>query len=136
MAENNFESDQVAIDTGSEKWYGQQVGTTSDPIIDPNLGSPYVIREFTFGFNPEVMEKIKNGKLPKLSQQELFNTNWKQIQVMLWGDGLVAIQDEVFPPRVIIGKSQYKIILVCQPKQGVIVADKIKGLNQYLLKKR
>jgi hypothetical protein len=118
------------------KWYGQEVGANSDPLIDPATGQPFIIREFIFAFNPEALRLIKQKKMAIPSKQDLFNSNWKQIEVMLWGDGLVAIMEKEFPPRIVVGKKKYKIILVCQPRQGVIVADKVRSLNQVLDNKK
>lgn len=112
-----------------DDWYGKQVDVNSDvPLVDEGKGSPYIVRQFEFVFSPETLQKIREKKIPAPTKQELFNSNWRQIQVMLWSDGLVAAQES--EPRMIIGKKRYKIILLCQPRQRVMVADRPKTLQE------
>lgn len=107
-----------------QKWIGQDVGVNSNvPLVDSGTGKQYVIRQFEFHFNPEV---IKRG-MP-VDKQAIFNSHWRQIQLELWKDGLKAY--EGVDPRIVIGKSKYKIILVCEPKLGVMIADKAQTLQQ------
>lgn len=113
----------------NEDWYGRQVETNSDvPLINDGTGKPYIIRQFLFAFSPDTLIKIRNKKIPVPTRQELFNSNWKQIQVMLWSDGLVPAQEA--EPRMIIGKKKYKIILLCEPRSKVMVAEKPRTLQE------
>lgn len=128
---NHSISDQFQIDAGKEKkWYGQEVGVEADQVfIDEAKGKPVIIRQFEFSFNPETVRKIRQKKIPAPTRQELFNAHWPQIKVMLWGDGLVAIEEAEFPPHVIVGKKRYKILLTCQPRMGTIVNDKFRTIS-------
>ena len=109
-----------------EGWYGQEIQTKpSDPLIDPGTGKPYIIRAFEFAKNPEF-----KGKLTK---QEIFNMHWRQIQALLWGDGLVP--NENINPRIHFRGNKYKIFILCQPRLRTFVADKPKTLQQLLGKK-
>ena len=112
-------------DKTGNKWYADSVEAKSTPLIDPGVGKPMFIRQFEFAFKP--------GLPSKPTKQELFNQHWPQIRTILWGDGLVANED--VDPRVLIGKKDYKIILLCEPKFGVLVADKPHNLTQLLTPK-
>lgn len=130
-------SDLFDIDTGLEKWQGQEVSTQSDPLVDPGTGEPFFIRSFTFHFDPKILKGIKDKKIPAPTKQKLFNSNWSQIRTMLWGDGLIAIQEKDFEPRMKIGKKKYTIVLLCKPRTKVsgikeMLVDKPKNLNEYL----
>ena len=108
------------------KWKAQEVGVNSNvPLVDSGTGKEYVIRQFDFHFNPEV---IKRG-MP-VDKQSVFNQHWRQIQLLLWKDGLKAY--EGIEPRMLISKKTYKIILVCEPRIGVMVADKARTLQSIL----
>jgi len=107
------------------KWHADQMEAKSDPLVDPGTGKPFIIRQFDFTFKPG-MKKIP-------TKQELFNAHWPQIRVMLYGDGLVANED--VEPRVLMNKRKYKIILLCEPRFGQVVIDKVQNLQQVLNKK-
>jgi len=128
---NSSLGDQYEISDNKTKWTGQEVGVNSDiPLKDDGTGAKYIIRQFEFAFNPDIIQKIKQKKIPAPTRQELFNSNAKQIRMTLWGDGLVPRED--VEPRMIIGKKKYKIILVCQPRMGVIVNDKVAKLQDIM----
>lgn len=128
---SKFEAPALEIDDGKTKWTGQQVGVNSNiPLVNDGTGKPYIIRQFDFAFDPNVLIKIKQKKIPVPTKQELFNSNWHQIRITLWGDGLIAIEDELFPPRIVIGRKKYKIILVCEPRFRTMVADKPQTLQE------
>lgn len=126
--QTEFKGNQYEIND-QHKWTGQEIGVDSNiPLIDAGTGKPYIIRQFEFSFNPEMAKKIQDKKYPAPTKQELFNSNWRQIQVMLWGDGLVPYQG--VEPRMIVGKKKYKIILLCEPRTGVVVANKPRTLQE------
>ena len=130
-------SDLVEFDTGEKKWNAQQIGVNSDtPLVDAGTGQEYIVRQFLFSFNPETAKKIKEKKMAPPTAQELFNSNWNQLRVELWKDGLVAVQENEYPPKIVIGKKRYKIILVCKARQGVMVANKVNKLQDILKPKR
>lgn len=130
---SEHKSDQVEFDDGSKKWTGQQVGVNSDtPLMDMGTGQKYIVRQFLFSFNPDTLNKIREKKIPAPTHQELFNSNWNQIRITLWGDGLVAVQESEYPPKIIVGKKRYKIIVVCQPRMGTVVNDHVNKLQDVL----
>ncbi len=121
---SRHEGDKFQIDDKKHKWEAQEVGVNSNvPLVDAGTGKEYIIRQFDFHFNPEV---IKRG-MP-VDKQSIFNQHWRQIQLVLWKDGLKAY--EGVEPRMLISKKTYKIIIVCEPRIGVMVADKARTLQQ------
>ena len=129
---NNKLGNAFDIDTGSEKWKAQEISTQSVPLVDPGTGKPYIIRSFTFRFSPMVMQQIKQRKIPVPSDQDLFNSVWPQIRVMLWGDGLIAVQEKELPPKLKIKSKTFTVIIVCEPRLGHTIIAKHKSLNDYL----
>lgn len=130
-------SERIGIDTGLEKWEASQAQTQSSPIFDPGVGEALIIRSFTFFFNPETKQKIKQKKMAPPTRQELFNSVWPQIRVMLWGDGMVAIEEELTPPRLLIRKNKFVVSLLCKARTkstGIkeTIINKPKTLNEYL----
>lgn len=125
---NDSRGDQFEIHD-KEKWTGQELGVNSDiPLVDAGTGKPYIIRQFVFAFNPEAAKKIKQKKMAAPTKQDLFNSNWKEIEVTLWGDGLIPCKE--VEPRIIVGKKKYKIILLCEARAGVLVNTKVNTLQE------
>lgn len=127
-------SEQLDLDNGLEKWKAQQVSTKSKPIDDPGIGEAIVIRGFKFVFNPETLRLIREKKIPAPTQQELFNSVWPQIKINLWGEGLVAIQEKGFEPKMKVKKRFFAITLLCEPtfaRKGDM-KRRAKSLNDYL----
>lgn len=123
-----YKGSQYQIDD-KNKWTGQEIGVNSNvPLVDDGRGKPYIIRQFEFAFDPSMLKKIRDKKWPAPTKQELFNSNWRQIEITLWGDGLI-VKKEV-EPRMLVGKKKYKIILLCEPRLGVMVAEKPNTLQQ------
>lgn len=119
----------MEIDDGKTKWQGREIGVNSDiPLVDEGTGKKYLIRQFEFVFNPEMLNKIRQKKIPAPTKQELFNSNYRQIEIMLWSDGLIPAKE--VDPRMIIGKRKYKIILLCEPRAKVMVVDKPRTLQE------
>lgn len=103
--------------TGVEGYeYASQLETDTTPLIDPGGGGVVVIRVFTFKMNPE--RQHFPGK------QALFNSHAKQIETVLWGDGLRPLESN--PPRVILNskKGFYQIFIPCIAAKGVIFSEK------------
>lgn len=125
-------SDLINLDTGLEKWNAQEVSTESDPIDDPGIGEKYVIRKFDFAFNPETAKAIRNKKLAPPTKQDLFNSVWPQLRIMLWGDGLYAVEEADLPPKMTIGKKKFSVVIVCQPARNRGFMGRHKSLNEYL----
>jgi hypothetical protein len=123
----------LQIDTGKEKWQGNEIGVDSGiPLMDSGIGPARIIRQFLFSFDPEMLKKIRDKKWPVPSKQELFNAHVNQIRISLWGDGLVPIEEKEYPPRIVVGKKKYKIIVTCEPRRGVLVAERPQTLQQIL----
>lgn len=135
MKDTKHEGQRIELDTGDTKWQAQELGVNSNvPLVDAGTGKPYIIRRFEFKFDPSLLNDIKNKKRPVPTQQELFNSNWRQIEITLWGDGLIVRKD--IEPRVLVFKKHYQIILLCEPRMGVMVIDKPRTLQELTPSKR
>ena len=107
--------DGIQIDKDTKYEYGSQLETEGVPLIDPGGGPVNVIRVFHFKMNPA--NKDYSNK------QAIFSAHAKQIETILWGDGLRPL-DSV-QPRVIINskKGSYKIFVPCGAAKGVIFSE-------------
>ena len=113
------------VDIGGTKYeYGADLNTEGTPLIDPGTGQTVTIRTFEFKVN----SKIK--RLP--DKQALFNSHARQIKTILWGDGLIPLEE--IAPRVIMDKKNrfYKIFIPCEAKLGVLFMDNPKNLSEHL----
>lgn len=108
--------------------FGADLSTEGVRVEDPGKGKTISIRVFTFKINPENTKHFPIGK------QALFNAHAKQIETILWGDGLIPF--DAAPPRVIISskKGIYQIFVPCEAKRDVLFADKPKNLSELLKK--
>lgn len=106
----------VDVGGGMKYEYGSQLETEGVPLIDPGGGPVNVIRVFNFSMHPLVKSLT--------DKQAIFTAHAKQIENILWGDGLRPL-DEV-PPRVIIDNKNrsYQIFVSCQAAKGVIFSQK------------
>jgi len=108
----------TGIDVGdnTKYEYASELSTEGVPLIDPGGGGVVVIRVFKFKINPE--RKHLPGK------QALFSSHAKQIETILWGDGLRPLESN--PPRVIINNKEgfYQIMVPCIAARGVIFSEK------------
>lgn len=105
------EVETISLDNHSE---AAQVQVESQTKLedDEGLGNAAVIRQFTFSMN---LETFRNNPV---SKQELFNHHLKQIEIVLWQDGL-KILTEVHPQLQINAKKrQYTIIVGAEPAPG------------------
>ncbi len=111
----------------SEDWVGSQLETETTPLIDEGSGQTVIIRIFEFKINPELKEFPKD-------LQALFNAHAKQIEVSLWGEGLVPVTE--IGPRVVIGKKKgkgtYRIFVTCQRKSALGYSLKVEGKTKKL----
>lgn len=115
-------------------WHGATVQTESTPetmMVDEGKGKPYVLRIFEFVFSPDFLKQRQRYGTPVV-KQELFNQHWRQMRSVLWSDGLVARED--IQPRIIVGKKKYKIFLMCEPRLGVMVAERPQTLQDIFKK--
>lgn len=117
---------EFALEKDKKKWEGNVLEVKSDPLQDSGTGKPYIIRCFEFKINPEIKYTP--------TKQELFNAHWKQLQIMLWGDGLRHY--EGIEPRIVIGKDTYKIFITAEPRvsNGITqtIAEKPRTLQEIL----
>lgn len=91
---------------------------------DIGQGAALIIRQFTFGINPEAFKDHQPSK------QELFNFHWKGIEMMLWKDGLMAFDG--VPPRLVFNKekSNYQIFVASRPARGNVLLETPQTLSQ------
>lgn len=101
-----------------ETWTGQEAMVTSDPIKDSGKGAPVILRQFEFSLNPNLPRDFK------FTKQDIYDSHVKQIEIMLWSDGMIALND-VKPPKVQISKKQnkYRIFVLCSPRSGQALLD-------------
>lgn len=90
-------------------WYANQLVSDDVPLVDASEGRDIVLREFRFVMTP-------NFIIP--SKQMIFNSHWPYIKTRIWADGLEPNEDH--PPRVVIGKTAYRIFIVCQLKSSAL----------------
>ena len=108
----------TGVDVGNDTKYeyGSQLETEGVRLIDPGGGPVNVIRVFSFKMNP--LRKNFTNK------QAIFSAHTKQIEHILWGDGLRPL-DEISPRVIIDNKnSSYQIFVTCQAARGVIFSRK------------
>ncbi len=108
----------------TEEWYGQEVQTETTELKDLGKGKPYILRSFEFAINPEV--KV----IP--TKQELFDSHWPHIKILIWSDGLIANED--IAPRIVIGPEKYQIFVLCEPKTSNVILDKPQTLQDIFKK--
>lgn len=95
---------------------------------DEGDGKTIVVRSFDFKANPQAFKE----RTP--SKQELFNAHAKQIEVILWKDGLKVMPD--VKPQLILSKQRnhYRIVVGAEPEKGhlinSLVLDKQQTLSQ------
>jgi len=109
----------IQIDKDTKYEYASELKTEGVPLVDPGGGPVNVIRVFTFKMNPEKLKKKDFG-----NKQAIFSAHAKQIEVILWGDGLRPLEN--VSPRVILNNKQsyYQIFVPCQAAKGVIFSEK------------
>jgi len=121
---NNFRGgDGIQVFEDTKYDYAADLSTPTTPLIDPQTGKTVVIRAFNFQMNPEFFKGMP------VDNQELFNHHARQIQTVLWADGLRPL-DEV-PPRVIINVKNglYHIFVPCEARLSTVFADKPRNLS-------
>lgn len=116
------------VTIGDTKYdYGANLDTEGVPLIDPGTGQTISIRTFSFKMDPTKMKDFPD-------KQTLFNSHAKQISTILWGDGLIPLEEVA--PRVIIDakKHMYRFFIPCRARLSVQFMDKPKNLSEELLK--
>jgi hypothetical protein len=91
---------------------------------DEGHGNPAIIRRFTFGINPLAFKEHPP------TQQELFNSHIKGIELALWRDGMTVLPE--VPPRITIDQKalQYHIFVGAKPARGHILKEVPQTLSQ------
>lgn len=95
---------------------------------DIGHGKPIIIRSFDFKANPAAFRE----RTP--SKQELFNAHAKQIEIVLWKDGLKVMPD--VKPQLTLSKNRkfYRIVVGAEADKGNIITsldqDKMQTLSQ------
>ncbi len=122
----------INIDTGANGHnYDVKQGEVHSDIHleeDTGHGKAIIIRSFDFQANPEAFKH----KTP--SKQELFNAHAKQIEIILWKDGLKVMPD--VKPQLVLSKQRnhYRIIVGAEPEKGQLITsqdqDKFQTLSQ------
>lgn len=107
-------------------WNANQINTESETHLedDKGFGQAIVIRTYEFTASPEAFKQHKPSK------QELFNSHYQGIEVMLWKDGL-KVWPEVLP-KVLINKkkTKYRIIVAGIAQKGQTFLEKPKTLAE------
>lgn len=121
---NDHKALEFAGEKGKEKWEGNQLEVNSDPLVDEGVGDARILRQFKFGINPVVKYTP--------TKQEIFNSHLKQIEIMLWSDGLEPYLE--IAPRISVDQKFYSIFVVCKPRKGNLLSslDKPKKLQEVL----
>lgn len=104
--------------------YGANLDTEGVPLVDPGIGQTVTIRTFVFKMNPNIKDFH--------DKQALFNSHAGQIKTILWGDGLIPLEE--VSPRVIIDKKKhrYQFFIPCKARREVLFMDKPKNLSEHL----
>ncbi len=98
-------------------WDAQQAQAESSTHLEDDMGSGEVavIRSFTFAANPEAW------RIHRPTKQELFNHHVKQIEVLLWQDGLKLNTDSNPSVKFNTKKTKYTIFVAANPARGQIL---------------
>lgn len=108
----------LETDGKTHAWDAVQDQVQSDTYLedDEGYGGAAIIRQFRFGANPLAFSQHKPTK------QELFNSHLKQIELLLWKDGMKILTD--VSPRIILESdgSGYAIIVGAKPQRGHILS--------------
>lgn len=106
----------IQVDKDTKYEYASELSTDGVKLIDPGGGPVNTIRVFTFKKNPEVKHT--------LGKQAIFNSHAKQIETVLWGDGLRPLEN--VSPRVILNYKGgfYQIFVACEAAKGVLFSEK------------
>lgn len=117
----------------TENWDAFKIATDGVPMVDAGTGKPLILRVFEFKIDYNKLKQLEEKGI-QMDKQLIFNSHWPQIRSTIWGDGLVASTD--VDPRVVIGKTRYRIFLLCEPKFRVMIADKPTDLQSIFKKNR
>ncbi len=107
-------------------WEGQELEFHSDELKGGETGSAVIMRFFQYKANPQAF------KIRQPSVQELFNIHSKEIELLLWKDGMKPIVE--VGPRFMISKDKryYRFVIAASPLRGQAVTDTPKTLTEIL----
>lgn len=107
-------------------WEGQELEFHSDELKGGNDGNAVIMRFFDYKANAQA---FKNRPV---SVQELFNIHSKEIELMLWKDGLKPIVE--VNPRFMQTKDtkHYRFVVAATPLRGQKVTETPKTLTEIL----
>ncbi len=104
----------------------ESIETASKTNLEADLGTgrPVVMRSFTFKANPVAFK----DHIP--TKQELFNTHYKGIEMILWRDGLTICQD--YEPHLLFNKKKthYTVFVVATPSGNNVLLETPQTLSQ------
>lgn len=127
-----LETDVLDAPIKDVKWDINDASAESDTKLeyDTGHGGAAIIRRFVFAANPMAF------KIHVPSKQELFNYHMKQIEIMLWQDGMKLMTD--VEPRLSISKNKknYTIFVGAVPQKGHILTQTPQTLSQITSPKR
>ena len=107
----------IQIDKYTKYEYASELSTEGVKLVDPGGGPVNTIRVFAFKMNPNIMRHTPN-------KQTIFSSHAKQIEHILWGDGLRPLEN--VSPRVILNSKEgsYQIFVACEAAKGVLFSEK------------
>ena len=104
----------------TDKWDAFKIATDGVPMVDAGTGKALILRTFEFKLDYKKLKEAED-KHVQIDKQMIFNSHWPQIRNVIWADGLVASTD--VDPRVVIGKTRYRIFILCEPKFRVMLPE-------------
>ena len=108
------------------QWEATKGEVHSDTHLEDDLGTgkKVVIRTFDFAVNPQAF----HHHTP--SRQELFNAHAKQIEAMLWADGLAVLKEHEPQIRISKNRKNYRIVVAAEARLGESIIDRAKTLTE------
>lgn len=101
----------------SFKWDAAGAEATSDTHLEDDVGhgGAAIIRQFIFSANPQTFKHNPPTK------QQLFNHHLKQIEILLWQDGMKIMTN--VEPRLTLNKkkTKYTIFVGATPSKGQLL---------------
>jgi len=125
VAEGTLTETQASVDIAGFKgeqdleWKAKQGEVHSDVTLEDDTGSgkKVIVRVFDFKANPEAF------KHQTPSKQALFNSHAKEIELFLWKDGLVVMQEVKPQLKLSKDRTHYRIVVGAEPRFGQQIYD-------------
>lgn len=121
----------ISID--GQSWNGTEIETEAVKIEDPGTGGEVILRHFFFSAKP------RNPGDPKPTKMQLFSEAKKLIELALWGDGLVPMEErhvevhtkgylkklsKTLYAEMLKNRADYVIMVPARPRKGVFVNER------------